>query len=431
MKISIVSRADSQGGAYIAAYRLHQSLLSAGMDSWMWVGDKYLDDYRVKTSNNIIDKIWYRASATLDSLPLQFYPQRQPEIFSNQWCPDRFLPHLKSFECDVVNLHWINAGYLQLGSIAKLGKPIVWTLHDMWAFTGGCHYAYSSSNGKNSQKCDRYIQSCGQCPILGSKRDRDLSRYNWQGKASLFPKLNLTLVTPSTWLADCVKASSLLGDYRVEVIPNSLDTNTYKPIEKSMARHLLNLPLDKQIILFGAFDATSSNRKGFHLLLPALQRLSHDPLWQDKIHLVVFGASTPEFPLDFGFPITYLGRLNDAVSLVSAYSAANVTVVPSMQESFGQTASESLSCGTPVVAYNYSGLKDVINNRENGYLAEPYSTEELAIGIIWVLEDQQRYRKLSLMAREQALRKFSYTHQASRYISLFTQVHQPRTSHAY
>ena len=177
----------------------------------------------------------------------------------------------------MINLHWINGGYLKIGTIAKFKKPIVWTLHDMWAFTGGCHY---------NVDCTNYTTSCGNCPQLHSHKETDLSRWIWKRKARAWQNLNLTIVTPSHWLAKCAASSSLLKNVRIEVIPNGLDTKQYKPIEKSLARSILGLPEDKQLILFGAMSATSDPRKGFNFLQSALQNLSQSG-WGEQVELVV------------------------------------------------------------------------------------------------------------------------------------------------
>jgi glycosyltransferase involved in cell wall biosynthesis len=227
----------------------------------------------------------------------------------------------------------------------------------MCPFTGGCHY---------SRECNKYTQSCGYCPQLKSQQDGDISRWVWWRKTKAWKNLDLTIVTPSQWLANCARNSSLFKDLRIEVIHNGLDIQRFKPIEKNTARHLLGLPQDKQLILFGSVSPTSDNRKGFLLLKPALQKLSQSPMLQERLELVIFGASEPKEPIDVGFKIRYLGRLNDDISLALTYSAADVMIVQSIQEAFGQTASESLSCGTPVVAFNANGLKDIVDHQQNG-----------------------------------------------------------------
>ncbi len=408
MKTLILSTSDIEGGAARAAYRLHQGLQAIGETSQMLVRAKFSGDKTVIASKSVLTKLGPPSS----SLPLGFYPKRDRTLFSSQWFPDVIAPKVAQLNPDVINLHWVCNGYLQLETLAKLNKPLVWTLQDMWAFTGGCHY---------SQDCDRYTDACGKCPQLNSNKEQDLSRWVWQRKFKAWKDLNLTIVTPSSWMAECVRASSLFRERRVEVIPFCLDTDKYKPIDRQVARNLLNLPQDKQLVLFGALAATADYRKGFHLLLPALQKLSHSG-WQDQIELVVFGANKPENPLDLGFKAHYLGNFSDDIALTLVYSAADAMIVPSLQESFGQTASEALACGTPVVAFQATGLKDIVDHQQNGYLAKPYEIEDLAQGIVWVLEDSVRQQKLRLNAREKAEQKFALEIQARGYRSLFAEI---------
>ncbi len=420
MKILHISISDS-GGAGRAAYRLHQGLQGSGGDSQMLVQFKYTDDRAVCELQKNLEKLFAKLKLTerLDDLPLKFYPQGDPSYFSVEWFPDRLADKVSQLNPNVVNLHWVCHGYLQIESLAKFNKPIVWTLHDLWPFTGGCHYA---------QDCQRYTDSCGACPQLGSSKDWDLSRWVWQRKAKAWKNLNLTLVSPSSWMAECAKSSSLFKDFRVEVIPHGMDTQKYKPIDRQVARSLLNLPQDKQLVLFGAIY-TSEPRKGFQLLEPALQSLSKSG-WKDRIELAVFGSSQPENPIDTGFKYHYLGRFEDDISLAAVYSAADVMVVPSIQESFGQTAFEALACGTPVVAFNATGLKDIVEHRQTGYLARPYEIEDLARGIAWVLENPDRHQKLSQRARQKAEQEFTVELQARRYLSLFTELLSPANSPA-
>jgi glycosyltransferase involved in cell wall biosynthesis len=244
----------------------------------------------------------------------------------------------------------------------------------------------------------------------------------WRRKAGAWKNLNLTIVAPSAWLAECAKASSLFRDLRVEVIPHGLDLKTYRPVEQKLARKLLHLPQDRRLVLFGAQSgATSDPRKGFHLLQPALKLLNRSGS-QDNIELVVFGATQPSDAVDLGFNTHYLGRFHDDISLALVYSAADVMVVPSMQEAFGQTASESLACGTPVVAFGATGLKDIVDREQNGYLATPFEVEDLARGIAWVLDDEERHQKLRLFARKKAEAEFTLDLQARRHLSLFTEI---------
>lgn len=414
MKVLLISTSDIKGGAARATYRLHQGLKSIEANPQMLVKVKHSDDNTIMGSKAVsgIGQAVNGLRLTLDRLPLKFYAHGDKTTFSPHWLPDNTNSQVTNFAPDIINLHWISGGYVQIETIAKFDRPIVWTLHDMWAFTGGCHY---------NQECDKYTASCGACPQLGSKRDWDLSRWVWQRKAKAWQNLDLTIVALSSWFSKCISSSSLFKDLRVEIIPNGLDTEKYRPIERQVGRELLRLPQDKQLVLFGALGATSDKRKGFHLLQPALQELSQSG-WQDKLELVIFGASRPENPPELGFKAHYLGYLNDDLSLALVYSAADVMIVPSIQESFGQTASESLACGTPVVAFNATGLKDIVDHQQNGYLAQPYKIEDLARGIAWVLENEARHQKLSYRAREKAEQEFTLEIQARRYLSLFTEI---------
>ena len=414
MKVLLVNTSERKGGAARAAYRLHQGLQSININSQMLVQIKQSDDRAVigSSAESGIGKARTGLRLTLDQLPLKFYPYGGSSNYSPHWLPDTIDSKVNQLAPDIINLHWVSAGYLQIESIAKFNQPIVWTLHDMWAFTGGCHY---------NQECDRFTESCGICPQLNSKRNWDLSRWVWQRKAKAWKNLNLTVVTPSIWLAKCARESSLFRDRRVEVIPNSLDTATYRPINKKVARELLGLPQNKQLILFLSLRATSDKRKGFHLLQPALQELSQAG-WQEKLEIMIVGASKTENTPNFGFKSHYLGTLNDDLTLALVYSAADVFIIPSIQDNLPNTVLEAVSCGTPCVAFNIGGMPDMIEHQQNGYLAKSYEIDDLVRGIIWTLENEERYQKLSYRARQKAEQEFALEIQAHRYKSLFREI---------
>jgi glycosyltransferase involved in cell wall biosynthesis len=408
MKVLHLSSFDTAGGAARAAYRIHQGLQNTGVNSRMLVQFKSGDDRAVVTADN---KAIARLRSSLDSSLLKFH-RRCDHFFSLQWVPDSIASQVAQFNPDVINLNWVCNGYLQVETLAKFNKPLVWTLQDMWAFTGGCHY---------SQGCEHYKEACGNCPQLKSGKDSDLSRWVWQRKAKAWKNLNLTIVAPTSWMAQCASSSSLFRGMRIEMIPFGLDIKKFRPVEQQLARELLDLPQDKKLVLFGAINATGDTRKGFHLLLPALKNLSQSG-WKDQIELVVFGASQPEKPVDLGFKSHYLGRLQDDLSLRLVYCAADVMIAPSTEEAFGQTASESIACGTPVVVFNETGLKDIVDHQKNGYVANYSDIEDLARGIAWVIEDKDRHQKLCQYAREKAEQEFTLELQAQRYMSLFKQI---------
>jgi glycosyltransferase involved in cell wall biosynthesis len=408
MKVLHLSTFDLVGGAARAAYRIHQATLGINIDSQLMVQHKQSSD---PTVTAVESKLVAKLRSVGDAAALNFYQQRQ-QMFSPQWFPAALFKSIDRFAPDLIHLNWICNGFVPIEAFAKFKQPLVLTLHDMWAFTGGCHYTLG---------CTRYTVSCGDCPQLQSGREADLSRSVWQRKAKAWQNLNLTVVATSQWMAKCAGDSSLFRDLPIEVIPIGLDTNVFKPIDSSIARELLNLPPTKQLVLFGAINATGDARKGFHLLQQALARLL-ELGWGDRIELVVFGSSKPEKPPDLGFPVHYLGKLQDDLSLRIVYAAADVTIAPSIEEAFGQTASESLACGTPVVAFANTGLADIVDCHENGYVANYCDTADLARGIAWVLEDSERHHRLRQAARQKAEREYQMPVQAQRYRSLFDKI---------
>lgn len=414
MKILALSTFDIQGGAARAAYRLHQGLNQIDVESWILCQTKFSQDARViggKTSSGI-EQIKTGCRLILDQLPLKRYSQKSKQLFSPHWLPSKRNQQITQLNPDIINLHWISAGYLRIEDLAKLHQPLVWTLHDMWSFTGGCHY---------NQECMKFTSSCGACPQLNSSSQKDLSHQIWQRKYHAWQDLNLTIVTPSQWLADAARKSNLFGDRRVEVIPYGLDTEIYRPIEKATARQILQLPQDKQLILFLSLNATSDSRKGFQLLQPALQQLSQNG-WQDKVELMVVGASKSPTSPELGFKSHYLGILNDDVTLALAYSAADVFVAPSIQDNLPNTVLEAIACGTPCVAFEIGGMPDMIEHQRNGYLARPLVTADLAQGITWVLEDPIRLQTLAAYARTKAQQEFALIIQAHRYQTLYEEI---------
>ena len=414
MRVLVVSTSNFAGGAARAAYRLHQGLKSIKVESKMLVQLQQGDDQSVLglSSSSGIAQINNGIRLSLDQMPLKLYRNRLNGNFSLQWLPDIATSKIRTMKPDVVNLHWINNGFIQIESLRKFGKPIVWTLHDMWPFTGGCYY---------SSNCDRYRQACGSCPLLSSVKDKDLSRWIWHRKIKAWKDLNLTVVSPSNWLADCAQSSSIFSSTRVEAIPNGINTNIYRPINKQLAREILGLPKDKYLILFGALKATSNRRKGFHLLQSALKNLSKSRI-RDKLELVIFGSSQPENQPNFGFNTHYMGLLNDDISLCLMYSAADTFILPSIQENLSNTVMEALSCGVPSIAFNIGGMPEMIEHLQNGYLAQPFEVEDLAKGIVWVLENHERYQKLSFYARKKVEQQFTQEIQANRYTSLFSEL---------
>ena len=411
MKILLLNTNDISGGAAIAAYRLLKGLQQNSVQAQMLVQSKKSDDFSIIGPTTKWQKAFTRLRPILDSFPVKLYKNRKKNLFSPAVLTDNIYKKINKINPDIIHLHWIAGGFVKIESLVRIDKPIVWTLHDMWAFTGGCHY---------DEECGEYINNCGHCPLLNSNKQNDLSYRIWKRKKISWGNLNLTIVTSSSWLGECAKRSSLFNEKRVEVIPCGLDLNRFKPIEKNIARDILNLPKDKKYILFGAISALSDKRKGFLLLKEALKKLT---LKENKDYeLIIFGSSKPREEENLGFKTHYLGYLNDEISLTLVYSAADVMIAPSIQDNLPNTVMESLACGTPVVAFGIGGIPDMIEHQKNGYLAKPFETEDLAYGIKWVLEDTNRWKKLSENAREKVEKEFNVVKVAKRYTDLYKDV---------
>ncbi len=391
MKILMLNEADTEGGAARAATRLHRSLVNAGVDSRMLVQLKKGDDPRVIGPSKA-GKLFSSLRPKLDAYPIRLaYKIDKFQSFSPAWLPDFQGAVVHKLAPEIIHLHWINGGFLRAKSLAKLGGPLVWTLHDMWAFTGGCHY---------DGECGRYTQACGKCPQLHSSNANDPSRWILARKAKAWADLPLTLITPSRWMASCARASALFRNTRIEVIPNGLDLNRYRPVDKTLARNILGLPINKDLILFGSLS-TDDYRKGFTHLKTALGLFAGQPA-ANKTELVVFGSGRPVNPQDLGLPIHYSGRLYDDISLALLYAAADIFVSPSVQDNLPNTVMEAMACGTPCVAFRIGGMEDLIDHEKNGYLAKPFDAKDLADGLLAMLSDSGRRIDFGSNARKKA-----------------------------
>ena len=409
MKILIVNSFDIKGGAARAAYRLHRALLAEGLESQMLVQTKLSDDYTVIGAGTKFQKAVSVLRPILDDLPVLLYRQRTATLFSPGWVPlSNIVDRINNLKPDLVHLHWIAGGMLRIEDIQNIKVPMVWSLHDMWPFTGGCHY---------DEQCGRFKQHCGICKVLRSEKKKDLSAKVHSRKQKAYSAFdNIYIVGLSKWLAQSARESFLFRNLPVLNIPNPLDTSVFAPHDKSVARDLMKLPKHRKLVLFGALAGTDDTRKGFRELSSALECVD-----TDNTELVVFGSSQPQTPYKFKQKAHYLGHLHDNVSLRLLYNAADVMVVPSLQENLVQTAIESMACGTPVVAFGTTGLLDIVDHKENGYLAKPFITTDLAAGINWVLNSADNVQ-LAKNAREKAVSTFDSRLVAQQYIQLYKSI---------
>ncbi len=410
VRVLSVSTSDTRGGAARAAYRIHQGVRELGVDSRMLVkekmsGDAFIHALSEYVPNNILynafDWIATKAKNQIQHYHWHKYPNRDHSFISDLRST-RIHDALISWDYDLLHLHWINQRFLSIDELKKVHKPIIWTLHDSWPFCGICHVPLD---------CTLYMTHCGRCPQLHSAKERDMSYSIFEKKLSAYKELDLHIVTPSRWLAGCAKQSRLLEQFHITVIPNGLDTELFRIIRKKDN----SASSEKPIIIYGAVNAAKDIIKGFKTLLTALRILDSQGF---KANLMVFGADTHALPMQFKhIDVTFLGYITDNRKLAGLYSMADVMVVPSFSEVFGQTASEAMACGTPVVAFRCTGIQEVVEEG-CGYLAKPYSEEDLANGIRYCIEHNPD-NIMGKAARESAVKRFSINVVARQYVDLY------------
>lgn len=380
MKVVLVSTYERKGGAAIACYRLKEALLKEGVDVMLLTAYKTSDDPTVITP---FDTRWKRLKNRF-----HFYKERFSIFIKNGFSRKNLfavsiadsgtdisaLPVIR--EADIIHLHWVNQGFLSLQNIhqlIKLGKPMVFTMHDMWYCTSICHHARS---------CDRFMSICRECPYLQYPGAFDLSYKVWLKKQFL-RNPDIVFTSVSRWLVKRAGESVLMETNKIFVIPNVIDTEVFYPRDREKVRMSLGISDNSKVVVFGAAKLNDEN-KGFKLLKQSLK----DSKYCREINLFLFGEikRDKDFLKDIPCNYRYLGEIGNSEDLARIYSAADVTVMPSHYETFGQTLAESMACGTPVVAFNSSGQTDIIDHLENGYLVTYPFTSDFVEGMDWVLD---------------------------------------------
>jgi glycosyltransferase involved in cell wall biosynthesis len=286
-------------------------------------------------------------------------------------------------EADVIYIHWILGGFFNFKNIRQvleMGKPVIFFMHDMWTITGGCHHSLG---------CEGYKTDSTFCPIFKGDKKYTLASREFKIKKELFKDFsNISFVSPSNWLANCASQSGLTGNKKVEIIPNIINEEVFKPVDKQVARKLLNLDSELFTISFGAVAGTTNIFKGWSYLEEALQQI-HTSYPDLQLNIIIFGSNYDQGTVDaLPYPVRFLGEINDETTMVILNNASDLFISPTLAENFGQTLLENVMCGTPVVAFNVGGNADIIEHKVNGYLAEYKSSEDLAAGIVYCISNK-------------------------------------------
>jgi glycosyltransferase involved in cell wall biosynthesis len=412
MRIVHINLSDAQGGAAIAARRLHQALRRAGHDSRMLVWRQYTDDPAIAIFEKRLlpRSLSQVVGRTLDEWGMQalFHPASHG-LVNHPWVR----------QAEVIHLHQAHGGYFDLGVVPRLSREraMVWTLHDLWAFTGHCAMAAAAH-------CDRWQQGCGHCPDL---QDAPAVRFDgtaaaWRRKERIYRRSRLTIVTPSAWLADKVRQSPLLNRFPVYTVPNGLDTGVFRPVSKALARSALGLPADGKVLMFAA-ASLADPRKGVGHLRAALTTLP--PMLRHDLTLLLVGGKAPAVTEGLtDVRLVEMGRVEHERLMALCYAAADVFVMASWAENLPNSLVESLACGTPAVCFAVGGCPEIVTHMETGYLARPGEATDLGRGLALLLHDDALRQRLAVQASARAQALFAAPAVAARYLEVYARACQ-------
>jgi glycosyltransferase involved in cell wall biosynthesis len=413
MNVLQLSTNDAMGGAARAAQRLNDALNQLDVISRMFV---------VNRTGNGTEPVRFHPFPYLPGrLGWQLYrvarrlqnPVRCTDgtLFSPDWTFYRGQPLRQLPPADIFNLHWVVdlLDYrAMLGRMAQRA-PLVWTLHDMNAFTGGCHYTAG---------CERFTEECHTCPKLGSthRHDRSYAAFHRKQEAlTSVPSDRMKIVCPSGWMAGEARRSALFRRFDSVVIPNGIDTEEFQPMDKNTARAELGLNPEDKVVLFVA-DFLTDSRKGFRFLLGALDVLRDLPALRVLTlgHIGSLGLDAPMY--------RHLGHVKSSKRLATAYAAADVFVIPSLQDNLPNTILEAMACGRPVVGFDTGGIADAVRQGETGLLAAVADSADLARQISWILEHPAAANTMGQAARERTLTVFSLRGQGQAYRAVYEEL---------
>ena len=416
MRVLIVNTSERIGGAAIAAGRLVEALKNNGIKAKMLVREKQTDRLSVIE----LKRNWWRVWQFIWERILIWKENRfkKHNLFAvdiaNTGTDITTIPEFQA--ADIIHLHWINQGMLSLNDIRKIlqsGKPVVWTMHDMWPCTGICHHA---------RECDKYHLECHHCPYIykgGGKKD--LSNQVFKKKKEVYQSAPVTFVTCSRWLKERAGQSALLKGHTIVDIPNPISTGLFKPQNALAARNKMELPTDKKLILFGSVKVTDK-RKGIDYFIESCKLLAEKyPEMKEELGVVVYGKNSECLKPLIPFQVYALDYISNEKDLVNIYNAVDLYVTPSLEENLPTTIMEAMACGVPCVGFNVGGIPEMIDHLHNGYVAEYKSAEDLANGIIWTLSESE-YQSLSEEACRKAVSNYSESIVAKKYIDIYNKI---------
>lgn len=407
MKILIINTSDIRGGAAIAAFRLMQGLNANGHQAKMMVREKLSDnDNVIRVGSNQANR-WNFLAERGRIFAYNRFSRKNLFDVSTADSGIAVTTHPAFQETDVIHLHWINQGMLSLNEIGKIlasGKKVVWTMHDMWPFTGICHHAAG---------CSSYESGCGQCPYLSAPAYNDLSHHLFEQKRKSYAGGKITFVACSHWLRELAAKSPLTAGHPILSIPNPINTTQYRPMDRREAREKLGLPQEAKILLFAAAKA-SDPRKGTDYLAEASHILAEK---RKDILILIAGSHGKEMQQQLSLPATCRGYVTPD-DMPALYNAANLFVTPSLQENLPNTIMEAMACGTPCVGFHTGGIPEMISHQQNGYVARYRDAADLAQGIIWALQTSV-WTQLSEKARNKALHLYEQSVVVQQYIKVY------------
>ncbi len=404
IKVLHINYSDIKGGAAIAVKRIHDAQKKIDIDSKIVVAEKYLDLKDIVGPKSTFEEVKWKILKSINRKIENLEKKERYDSNSYNLIPNNFIKKLNKMNCDIINLHWIGSNLIPIKDLKKINKPLVWTLHDMWPYTGSEHYT----------KSFRFVEGYNKNNKPKELRGYDVEKYCWSLKKKYYPK-NLKIVATSNWQLDNAKKSFLLKDKKLYKIPYPINFNFWRPIKKSIARNILNIPENKKLILIGS-ERIDLERKGYNLIDSILNIVDNK-----NTLLIVFGRNSKKLEKINKFNKIYFDEISpNSQDLKILYSACDLFLAPSIQESFGQTVLEAACCCLPSICFENNGISEIIDHKINGYIAKEENTEDFAKGIEWCLQNlKQEDMKKNLIALEE---KFSPEIIAEEYKKIYSSI---------